>query len=63
METAMATKIKGFFAGAFDAMIAAREQQAQRYVNGALLMLDDATLKAHGYSRDELKKRASAYII
>lgn len=59
----MATRIKGFFAGAFDAFIAAREHQAERYVNGALLMLDDATLKAHGYSRDELKKRPSAYII
>jgi hypothetical protein len=59
----MATKVKGFFAGAFDTLIAAREQHAQRYVNAALLMLDDTTLKAHGYSRDELKKRPSAYII
>lgn len=59
----MATRIKGFFAGAFDAFVASREQQAQRYVNGALLMLDDATLKAHGYSRDELRKRSSSYII
>ena len=59
----MATRINGFLAGAFDNLIAARERQAQRYVNGALLMLDDATLKAHGYSRDELKKRSSSYII
>jgi hypothetical protein len=59
----MATKVRGFFAGAFNSLIAAREQQAARYVNGALLMLDDATLKAHGYSRDELKRRPSAYII
>jgi hypothetical protein len=59
----MATRIRGFFAGAFDAFMASREQQAARYVSGALLMLDDKTLKAHGYNRDELKKRPSSYIV
>ena len=60
----MTTKIKGFFRSAFDAFVAARERQAERYVNGALLMLDDETLKAHGYSRAELQEaRRAAYII
>lgn len=52
----MATNARrGFFRTAFDAMITAREKQAQRYVNGALMMLDDETLKAHGYTRDQLR--------
>lgn len=51
------TKSKGFFRNALSAFVAARERQADRYVAGALLMLDDETLKAHGYSRAELRKR------
>jgi hypothetical protein len=47
---------RGFFRSALDAMIAAREKQVQRYVNGALLMLDDETLKAHGVTRDQLNR-------
>ena len=51
-----------FSAAAFDAFIAARQRQADRYVNNVLLSLDDETLKAHGYSRAELRKRpGSAY--
>jgi hypothetical protein len=52
---------KGFFRNALAAFISAREQQANRYVNGALLMLDDQTLKAHGYSRAELRKRPHSF--
>lgn len=48
---------RGFLRNALAAIISARESQAQRYVTGALLMLDDNTLKAHGYSRTELRKR------
>lgn len=51
---------RGFFRNAVDALVAAREKQAHRYVNGALLMLDDETLKAHGYNRDELKRKGGA---
>lgn len=47
---------RGFFRSALDAMVAAREQQAKRYVANALLALDDDTLKASGYSRAELKR-------
>lgn len=50
----------GFFRNTFNAFIAARERQASQYINGALLMLDDETLKAAGYDRAELRKRPSA---
>jgi len=50
----------GFFRNAIGAMMAARERQASRYVAGALLKFDDATLLANGYDRAELEKRASA---
>ncbi len=53
----MATRNSGFFRNAFNALIAARARQASSYVNGALLMLDDETLKVHGYSRAELRKQ------
>ncbi len=50
---------RGFFRGAFDALVEARAKQASRYVNGALLMLDDRTLAANGYDRAELMRRGS----
>lgn len=53
---------RGFFRNAMDAMIAAREKQAQRYVNGALLMMDDETLRANGYTRAELRGKTAPYI-
>ena len=46
----------------FDRMIASRQKQAQRYVNGALLNLDDATLNRAGLNRaDIVKQGASNY--
>lgn len=48
---------RGFFARAFDRMTEARMRQAHSYVNGALLMLDDETLRSRGYDREELKRR------
>lgn len=48
---------KGLLRGVLDAMVEARSRQAAKYVNSYLLMLDDETLKAHGYDRDALKKR------
>ena len=51
---------RGFFRSALDAFIAARQRWANSYVNGALLMLDDETLKAHGYNRAELRKQPNA---
>jgi hypothetical protein len=44
----------------FNRMIEARQRQATRYVNGALLNFDDATLKQAGYSRKDLEMRDSA---
>lgn len=52
---------KSFLHSTLDAMISARTRQADAYVNGALLMLDDETLKAHGYNRADLKKRGTSY--
>ena len=55
---------RGFFRGAMDALIEARTRQASRYVNGALLMLDDKTLAENGYNREELRlKGGSSYMI
>lgn len=51
---------RGFFRNAVDALVAAREKQASRYVTGALLALDDETLERAGYSRAELKRRGVA---
>lgn len=56
---------RGFFRGAFEALVEARARQASRYVNGALLMLDDKTLEANGYNRAELKRTgaSSSYML
>lgn len=51
---------RGFFRSAVDALVSAREKQANRYVAAALLMLDDETLKANGYSRADLERRGGA---
>ncbi len=51
------TAKRGFFRNAVDALVAAREKQANRYVHNTLLMLDDETLKAYGYKREELQRR------
>lgn len=50
---------RGFFRNAMDALIEARTRQATRYVNSALLMLDDETLRVHGYRREDLRKQAA----
>lgn len=52
---------KSFMKNALDAMVNARSRQAAAYVNGALLMLDDKTLEAQGYSRKELQGRRGSY--
>lgn len=54
------TNSRGFLRGALDALVEARAKQASRYVNGALLMLDDETLKANGYSRAELVRKGAS---
>jgi uncharacterized protein YjiS (DUF1127 family) len=56
----MATSI---FRSAFERVVAARERQASRYVNGALMSLDDHTLKGLGTTREELRRKgAKAYV-
>lgn len=47
---------------ALDRLIAAREKQARRYVNGALLGLDDSMLEKIGKRRDVIRQEgASTY--
>ena len=41
----------------FDRLIAAREKQARRYVNGALLSLDDETLNKAGFNRADINRQ------
>lgn len=50
---------RGFFRNAFDAIVAARTAEAERYVNDALLRLDDDALWANGFTREALKHRRS----
>jgi uncharacterized protein YjiS (DUF1127 family) len=47
------------FREAFDRMLAAREKQVRRYVNGQLLRLDDDALQAIGRTRDELRREGA----
>lgn len=49
---------RGFFRNALDAIVAARTAQAERYVNDALLRLDDETLRAYGRTREALKRNS-----
>ncbi|MFN4272749.1 MAG: hypothetical protein ACK4F5_08045 [Aliihoeflea sp.] len=51
---------RGFFRSAMDAIVEARTRQADRYVNGALMMLDDETLRSNGYNPDEIRRRGGS---
>jgi hypothetical protein len=52
-----------FFRNALTRVIEARERQVSRYVNGALLSLDEKTLEGLGTSRAELRRKgATPYI-
>jgi hypothetical protein len=52
-----------FFRNALNRVVVARERQVSRYVNGALLSLDDQTLQSLGTSREELRRKgATSYI-
>jgi hypothetical protein len=59
----MSTKREGFFRSAINAFVAAREQQASRYVNSALQMLDDDTLRAHSYNPADLRKQGGSRFV
>lgn len=47
------------FRNAMNRMAQAREKQVARYVNGALLSLDNETLKNLGTSREELRRKGA----
>jgi hypothetical protein len=54
------TNKPGFVRSVLNALVEARQREAERYVNGVLLSLDDETLKSHGYSRAELSRRGTS---
>ncbi len=60
------TASRGFFGRMIDSMVAARMRQAEAYVNGHLLAMDDETLERAGFTRAELESRpharAAAYL-
>ncbi|AJY47650.1 hypothetical protein [Martelella endophytica] len=49
----------GIFKNAYKNISEARQRQAQRFVNAELLKLDDASLKAMGKSRAELRRNSN----
>ena len=49
------TKSTSFFRTIIDSMVESRARQARRYVNGAILMLDDSTLERYGIERSSLQ--------
>ncbi len=44
----------------FNRVVEARQRQAQRYVNGVLLAMDDESLERAGYDRKVLERQESA---
>jgi hypothetical protein len=57
------TMANSFLRNAMNRMVEARQRQVSRYVNGAMLGLDDATLKSLGTTREELRRQgATRYI-
>ena len=54
------TNKPGFVRSVLNALVEARQREAERYVNGVLLSLDDETMKSHGYSRAELSRRGAS---
>lgn len=48
----------GFFQNAYKNITEARQRQADRYVNGALLRMDDASLRSMGKTREELRRNS-----
>jgi hypothetical protein len=50
---------KSFIRNAFSRVIEARERQVSRYVQGAMLSLDEQSLKALGTSREEMRAKAN----
>ncbi|MDP2733162.1 MAG: hypothetical protein Q8O63_08655 [Hoeflea sp.] len=48
-----------FFKNALDRIVIARERQVRRYVNGALLNMDDTQLAALGRTREEIQREGS----
>lgn len=56
------TNRKNLFRSALDAMVEARQREVTKYVNTALLMLDDETLSSRGLDRRSLRKGHHPFI-
>lgn len=56
----MSSGTRNFFRNALNNMVEARQRQANRQVQGALLMLDDDALKALGHTREELRRNGAS---
>ncbi len=54
----MARNKEGFFSRGFKRLVESRSRDADRYVANTLLRMDDETLAARGYSREQLRKVA-----
>lgn len=51
----------GFLRRSFNALIAAQEREAERYVSRTLLTFDDDVLKSYGFDRKDLERRAARF--
>lgn len=49
---------KTFFRNAFNRVVEARERQVSRYIQGAMINLDEQSLKSLGTSREEMRAQA-----
>jgi hypothetical protein len=61
IDMAQDLKKRGVLRGALDALIEARSRQAERYVNGFMMILGDEALEKRGIDRQTLLKRSSSY--
>ena len=52
----------GLFKRMFQALVVSREREAQRYLNGYLLSLDDKTLADLGYARAEIANSDAGFV-
>jgi hypothetical protein len=50
---------KTFFRNAFNRVVEARERQVGRYIQGAMMNLDEQSLNSLGTSRQEMQAKAS----
>jgi hypothetical protein len=55
-------RLRGLLRRSLDAFIAAREREAELYVNRTLLSFDDETLRLRGYDRKDLERSVRGWL-